>query len=314
MRRGRRTACRPAAAAACRAGGSRRRPRRSRPSRASSVASRHGGAQRPFWLTADPDAAGLGAAPARAGSAASSAGVDGQRLLRQDVLARRRRPPRSGQPAVGPVAMSTMRTARVGQQLVGVVVDPLDDGNRSRTGSRGRSGCGSRRRPRRRRTARRPGGGRTARWCRSRGWPRRRGPREASAGSPARWRSLGLALIAAAPRRSAARPAGCPGRPGRAARTPPRRRRASTTSVTSAPTSTRPAATWAMNARHQPALVPARAQSDAGCRRSGWPRSAPGCGGTPRRAAGARPRPGRSRRRRRCPRRRRDRVASCRAR
>ena len=59
---------------------------------------------------------------------------------------------------------------------------------------------------------------------------------------------------------------------------------------------------------------PTAGRARPGCRRSGWRRCGPGCGGTPRRGAGARRRPGRSRTRPPCRRRPPTRTASWRAR
>ena len=89
---------------------------------------------------------------------------------------------------------------------------------------------------------------------------------------------------------------------------------ASTTSVTRAATSTRPRL-HLLHERAAPAAAgPTAAPARQGCRRSGWRRSAPGCGGTPRRAAGASPRPGRSPEATTVPSTTTERTASCRAR
>ena len=240
--RRRRTACRPAVGAACRAGGSRRPPRRSPPLRTSSVASRHAGAQRPFWFTATrmPRSA---RALEHGGQGGELVGVD-RSAASGRARACLRRPRARSSPAGPPVAvaMSTMRP-RVGQQLV--------DGRRRRarrTGSaRGSSrsrvrGRGSTRRRRPRRTARRRAGAPTGRSCPRRGSPRRRGRRGSCGAGRAAVSVIGASSRGAASKRSTAwSMSGSPrSRRLEGAATSP----ASTTSVTSRATSTRPAATW----------------------------------------------------------------------
>ena len=88
----------------------------------SSVAARHAGAQRPFWLTAN-------ASPRRSPSSTSSRAVSRsarERLLREHVLARRERLPDDRGAHVGVRGDVDDLDLRVAQELVEISEDPLD--------------------------------------------------------------------------------------------------------------------------------------------------------------------------------------------